>query len=72
MNVIAYDPFITDAAVFEADGVKKVDSVEDLYRQARTSCRCTSRRRSRPASSIGYDLLMSMPKGATLVNTSNT
>ncbi|MFR4236867.1 MAG: NAD(P)-dependent oxidoreductase [Alistipes onderdonkii] len=34
MNVIAYDPFITDAAVFEADGVKKVDSLEDLYRQA--------------------------------------
>lgn len=34
MNVIAYDPFITDAAVFEADGVKKVDSVEELYAKA--------------------------------------
>lgn len=29
MNVIAFDPFITDAKVFEADGVKKVDSIEE-------------------------------------------
>ena len=34
MNVIAYDPFISDAAVFEADGVEKVDSIEELYRRA--------------------------------------
>ena len=58
MNVIAYDPFITDAAVFEADGVKKVDSLEDLYRQADFL-----------SLHIRYELLMSMPKGATLVNT---
>ena len=32
MNVVAYDPFIADGAVFEADGVKKVASVEELYR----------------------------------------
>ena len=63
MNVIAYDPFITDAAVFEADGVKKVDSLEDLYRQA--DFLATEQTRG----SIGYELLMSMPKGATLVNT---
>ena len=65
MNVIAYDPFITDAAVFEADGVKKVDSLEDLYRQADfLSLHIPATR-----GSIGYELLMSMPKGATLVNT---
>ena len=34
MNVIAYDPFITDSAVFEADGVKKVNSVEELYKNS--------------------------------------
>ena len=26
MEVMAYDPFVTDVAVFEADGVKKVES----------------------------------------------
>ncbi len=35
MNVIAFfDPFITDAKVFEADGVQKVDSIEELYAKA--------------------------------------
>ena len=67
MNVIAYDPFITDAAVFEADGVKKVDSLEDLYRQADfLSLHIPATEQTR--GSIGYEL-MSMPKGATLVNT---
>ena len=67
MNVIAYDPFITDAAV-EADGVKKVDSLEDLYRQADfLSLHIPATEQTR--GSIGYELLMSMPKGATLVNT---
>ena len=67
MNVIAYDPFITDA-VFEADGVKKVDSLEDLYRQADfLSLHIPATEQTR--GSIGYELLMSMPKGATLVNT---
>ena len=68
MNVIAYDPFIMDAAVFEADGVKKVDSLEDLYRQADfLSLHIPATEQTR--GSIGYELLMSMPKGATLVNT---
>ena len=31
MNVIAYDPFVTDDALFEADGVKRVASVGELY-----------------------------------------
>ena len=34
MNVIAYDPFIKEDAVFEADGVKRVGSVEELYAKA--------------------------------------
>lgn len=68
MNVIAYDPFITDAAVFEADGVKKVDSVEELYAKADyLSLHIPATAETR--NSIGYKLLMSMPKGATLVNT---
>ena len=59
MNVVAYDPFIADEAVFEADGVKKVATVEELYKASDFLSK----------GSIGYDLLMSMPKGATLVNT---
>ena len=68
MNVIAYDPFITDAAVFEKDGVEKVDSVEDLYSRADfLSLHIPATPQT--VKSIGYDLMMSMPKGATLVNT---
>ena len=68
MNVIAYDPFITDAAVFEADGVKKVDSVEELYKCSDfLSLHIPATAETK--GSIGYDLVMSMPKGATLVNT---
>ena len=68
MNVIAYDPFISDAAVFEADGVEKVDSVEELYRRADfLSLHIPATPLTK--GSIGYDLAMSMPKGATLGNT---
>ena len=68
MNVIAYDPFITDDFVFENDGVRKVGSVEELYAQ---SDFLSLHIPATPATkgSIGYDLLTSMPKGATLVNT---
>lgn len=34
MNVVAYDPFITDDAVFERDGVKKMNSIAELYAAA--------------------------------------
>jgi len=65
MNVVAYDPFITDEAVFEADGVKKV---EELYKASDfLSLHIPATEQTK--GSIGYDLLMSMPKGATLVNT---
>lgn len=68
MQVIAYDPFITDAAVFEADGVKPVASVEELYKASDfLSLHIPATEQTK--GSIGYDLLMSMPKGATLVNT---
>lgn len=68
MNVIAFDPFITDAAVFERDGVRKVDSVAELYAAADyLSLHIPATAETKK--SIGYDLAMSMPKGATIVNT---
>lgn len=68
MNVVAYDPFISDAAVFTADGVQKIDSVEELYKCADyLSLHIPATEQTK--GSIGYELLMSMPKGATLVNT---
>lgn len=68
MEVIAYDPFIKEDAVFEADGVKRVGSVEELYAKADfLSLHIPATEQTR--SSIGYELLTSMPKGATLVNT---
>ena len=68
MNVVAYDPFITDEAVFERDGVKKMNSVAELYAAADyLSLHIPATAETK--GSIGYDLAMSMPKGATLVNT---
>ena len=68
MNVIAYDPFVADGSVFECDGVEKVDSVEELYRRADfLSLHIPATPQTK--GSIGYELLTSMPKGATLVNT---
>ncbi len=68
MNVIAYDPFITDDAVFERDGVKKMNSIAELYAAADyLSLHIPATAETK--GSIGYDLAMSMPKGATIVNT---
>ena len=68
MNVVAYDPFITDDAVFERDGVKKMNSVAELYAAADyLSLHIPATAETK--GSIGYDLAMSMPKGATIVNT---
>ena len=68
MNVTAYDPFITDDGVFAADGVSKAGSVQELYACADyLSLHIPATEQTKR--SIGYDLLMSMPKGATLVNT---
>ncbi len=68
MNVIAYDPFVADPAIFSADGVVAVSTVEELYSKANflsLNIPATAQTRG----SIGYDLLTSMPKGATIVNT---
>ncbi len=68
MNVVAFDPFVTDTAMFENDGVRKVDTIEELYAAADyLSLHIPATEQTRR--SIGYKLLMSMPKGATLVNT---
>ncbi len=67
MEVSAYDPFITDPAIFANDGVKMA-SVAELYRNSDyLSLHIPATVETK--GSIGYDLLMSMPKGATLVNT---
>ena len=58
----------TDKAVFEADGVECVESIEELYRRADfLSLHIPATPQTK--GSIGYELLTSMPKGATLVNT---
>ncbi|MFI3306479.1 MAG: NAD(P)-dependent oxidoreductase [Rikenellaceae bacterium] len=68
MNVIAFDPFVQDASVFANDGVEQVGSIEELYSRANfLSLHIPATAQTR--GSIGYDLLTSMPKGATLVNT---
>lgn len=68
MEVIAYDPFITDLEVYAADGVMPVASVEELYAQSDfLSLHIPATPQTK--GSIGYELLMSMPKGAVLINT---
>ncbi len=68
MNVIAYDPFVTDNFIFENDGVERVESIEELYSRADfLSLHIPATPQTK--GSIGYELLTSMPKGATLVNT---
>ncbi len=67
MEVYAFDPFV-EKAVIEADGVKVVDSAEELY----SICNYISLHipaNEKTKGSINYDLLMKMPAGATLVNT---
>ena len=67
MKIYAFDPFI-DKSVMLNDGVEVVDSVEELY----SKCRYISLHipaNEHTKQSINYKLLMSMPKGATLVNT---
>lgn len=67
MEVIAFDPFVAKEAI-EADGVKVVDSVEELY----STCQYISLHipaTAQTKKSINYDLLSKMPKGGTLINT---
>jgi D-3-phosphoglycerate dehydrogenase len=67
MKVYAYDPFV-DPVIIKNDGVVCEDSAESLY----SKCQFISLHIPATAEtrgSIGYDLLKSMPEGATLVNT---
>jgi len=67
MKVYAYDPFV-DPVIIKNDGVTVEQSAENLY------CKCEYISLHIPANaetrgSINFDLVNSMPAGATLVNT---
>ncbi|MDD4848268.1 MAG: 3-phosphoglycerate dehydrogenase [Bacteroidales bacterium] len=67
MTVYAFDPFVKDE-VMKSEGIIPVDSVNALY----STCDYVSLHIPATAEtkkSINYDLLNTMPKGATLVNT---
>ena len=67
MEICALDPFLTDEQII-AGGAQPVHSVEELYA---ASDYLSIHIPALPATirSIGYDLAMRMPKGATIVNT---
>lgn len=68
MKVIAFDPFVADKAIFANDHVEEVASVEELYAKSEyLSLHIPATAQTK--GSIGYALAMSMPKGATIVNT---
>ena len=68
MEVSAFDPFITDPEVFAKDGVQMVTSAAELYKNSDyLSLHIPATPETK--GSIGYELLTSMPQGATLVNT---
>ena len=67
MEVYAFDPYVKKE-IIEADGVKVVSSVEELY----TTCQYVSLHipaTAQTKNSINFELLSKMPKGATLINT---
>lgn len=67
MEIYAYDAFCPKE-VIEEDGVKAVDSAEELYK----TCDIVSLHIPATAetkNSINHDLLVNMPKGAILINT---
>ena len=67
MNVQAFDPFVP-AERIEADGVKAVASIDELYSTSDyISLHIPATEQTKK--SINYELLNKMPKGATLVNT---
>ena len=67
MEICALDPFLTDEQIV-AGGAEPVHSVEELYA---ASDYLSIHIPALPSTigSIGYDLLVRMPQGATLVNT---
>ena len=67
MDVYAYDPFLTKEQI-ESAGVKAVASILELYSTCQyVSLHCPATKET--IGSINYDLLKTMPKNATLVNT---
>ena len=66
MDIYAYDPFLSDED-FEEEGVKKCETVEELYK----TCRFISLNipdNEKTKGTINYDLMSLMPKDAMLVN----
>ena len=67
MEVYAYDPFLTKEQI-ESAGVKAVASIPELYSTCQyVSLHCPATKET--IGSINYDLLKTMPKNATLINT---
>ncbi len=67
MNVTAVDPYCPDEVIEQA-GVKPCKTVADLYRENRfISVNIPATPET--IKSIGYDLLMSMPKNGVVINT---
>ncbi len=67
MDIFAYDPFI-DNKIIENDGVKAVDSAEELFKSCQyISLHIPANEQTR--TSINYELMSLMPENATLVNT---
>jgi D-3-phosphoglycerate dehydrogenase len=67
MEVYAFDPFVP-REVIEKDGIKGVDSVEEMY----STCHYISLNipaTEKTKKSINFELLTKMPNGATLINT---
>ncbi len=67
MEVCAFDPFV-DSSAIEKDGVKVLNSVEELY----STCNYISLHipaNEHTKKSINYNLLNKMPQGGVLVNT---
>ncbi len=67
MDVYAFDPFVKKETI-EADGVKVINSIEELY----STCQYVSLHipaTAQTKNSINFELLSKMPKGAILVNT---
>lgn len=67
MKIFAYDPFVKKEDI-EKDGVKALDSVEELYK----TCQYISLHipaNDKTKKSINYDLLKLLPKKGMLVNT---
>jgi D-3-phosphoglycerate dehydrogenase / 2-oxoglutarate reductase len=67
MNVFAYDPFLEKSAI-EKTGVTCIEDVKELYAKSHfVSVNIPANDKTK--GSINFELLSSMPKGGTLVNT---